>query len=68
MLRKKLMTADLNGMIIGATGSETLQIEVFPKGAAVVVKMTAAEARWLAHALCHWADVSEGKPTSANSN
>lgn len=46
-------------MEIGATGPQTLQFVVAADGRKVTMKLTAEEARWLAHALTHWADDSE---------
>ena len=44
---------------IGATGPQRLQFVLDAEGRKVTMKLTAEEARWLAHALTHWADDSE---------
>jgi hypothetical protein len=59
----KKLVASLEGLEIGATGEGTLQFVLAPKGHTVTTKLTAEEARWLAYALTHWADVSEGITT-----
>ena len=66
--KPEALTADINGLQIGATGIGTLQFEVFPDDVSVTVKLTAEEARWLAWALGYWADVSEGKASPPGSN
>jgi len=44
---------------IGATGPQRLQFVFAAEGRSVTVKLSAEEARWLAHALTHWAESSE---------
>jgi hypothetical protein len=59
MFKRKNLEASLNGLEIGATGPGTVQFVLDANGRKVTVKMTAAEARWLAYALGHWADSSD---------
>lgn len=44
---------------IGATGPQRLQFVFAAEGHCVTVKLSAEEARWLAHALTYWAESSE---------
>ena len=60
----KNLIATLDRFEIGSTGPGTLQFVLRPKGHEVTTKLTAEEARWMAFALGHWADVSEGITTS----
>lgn len=62
MLGRKNLEASLDGLEIGATGPNRLQFVVRAGRNNVAVKLTAAEARWLASALEHWADSSETIP------
>ena len=59
MFRRKNLEASLEGLEIGATGPNRLQFVVRAGRKNVAVKLSAAEARWLASALEHWADNSE---------
>jgi hypothetical protein len=62
MFSKKSLEASLDGLEIGATGPNRLQFVVRARRANVTVKLSAAEARWLAQALEHWAASSETIP------
>jgi hypothetical protein len=62
------LTATTDGLEIGSTGPGELQFTVDAQGQRVAVKMTAEDARWLAMALNHWADVSEGKAAGTRTN
>jgi len=62
MFNKKNLEASLDGLEIGATGPSRLQFVVCAGRGNVTVKLSAAEARWLASALEHWADSSETIP------
>ncbi len=62
MLNRKNLEASLDGLEIGATGPNRLQFVVRAGRGNVTVKLSAAEARWLASALEHWADSSETIP------
>jgi hypothetical protein len=62
MLGRKNLEASLEGLEIGATGPSRLQFVVRAGRNDVAVKLSAAEARWLASALEHWADSSETIP------
>lgn len=62
MFGKKNLEASLEGLEIGATGPNRLQFVLQAGRNNVTVKLTAAEARWLASALGHWADISETIP------
>jgi hypothetical protein len=59
MFRRQDIEASLDGLEIGATGPQILQFVLSAQGRKVIVKLTAEEARLLAHALTHWADSSE---------
>ena len=59
MFRRKDIETSIDGLEIGATGPGTLQFVLETDGPKVTVKLTSDEARWLAHALGHWADSSE---------
>lgn len=59
ILGRKRLTASLDGLEIGATGPSKLQFVIDAEGRKVTVTLSAEEARWLAHALTHWADSSE---------
>ena len=58
----KNLEASLEGLEIGATGPSRLQFVVRAGRKNVAVKLSAAEARWLASALEHWAESSETIP------
>ena len=60
MLGPKQLEASLDEFEIGATGPGTLRFVLQAQGRAVTLKLTAEEARWLAYALTHWAEESEG--------
>ena len=62
MFARKQLEASLEGLEIGATGPNRLQFIVRAGRNDVAVKLSAAEARWLASALEHWADSSETIP------
>lgn len=62
MLGRKNLEASLEGLEIGATGPSRLQFVVRVGRNNVAVKLSAAEARWLASALEQWADSSESIP------
>jgi hypothetical protein len=62
MFSRKNLEASLEGLEIGATGPNRLQFVVRAGRSNVTVKLSAAEARWLASALKHWADSSEAIP------
>jgi hypothetical protein len=59
MFKRRNLEASLDGLEIGATGPQRLQFVLNAQGQKVTVKLTAEEARWLAHALTHWADSSD---------
>jgi len=59
MLGRKNLEASLDGFEIGATGPNRLQFVLRAGRNDVTVKLSAAEARWLASALEHWAESSE---------
>nr|WP_319233189.1 hypothetical protein [Sphingomonas sp.] len=59
MFKRRNLEASLDGLEIGATGPQRLQFVLDAEGRRVTVKLSAEEARWLAHALTHWADDSE---------
>jgi len=59
MFKRKDLFASLEGLEIGATGPGRLQFVMDAEGRRVTVRLRAAEARWLASALVHWADSSE---------
>jgi len=59
MSRSKTLEGSLNGIEIGATAPNNLQIVLQAGHTRVKIKMTAEEAKWLASALNHWAGVSE---------
>ena len=63
MFGRKYLEASLETLEIGATGQKNrLQFVVRAGRNNVAVKLSAAEARWLASALEHWADSSETIP------
>jgi hypothetical protein len=57
--------ATLDGLEIGATGQAMLQLVLTTATNRVRLLLSAEEARWLAYALTHWADMSE-KPESSH--
>ena len=59
MFGKRELSASLDGLEIGATGPQQFQFVLQADNRRVAVKLTAAEARWLAYALNHWADQSD---------
>jgi len=59
MFGPKKLAATLDGLEIGATGPGTIHFVLSANGHLVTTKLTAAEARWLASALEHWAASSE---------
>lgn len=59
MSEHESLTATLHGLEIGATGPSVLQFVVETEAGSVTVRLTADEAPWLAHALQHWATVSD---------
>lgn len=59
MWKRKDLRASLDGMEIGAVGLNRLQFVLDAEGRRVIVGLQAAEARWLASALVHWAESSE---------
>lgn len=62
MFGRKNLEASLDGLKIGATGPSRLQVVVRAGRNDVALKLSAAEARWLASALEDWAEKSEGIP------
>ena len=62
MLNRKHLEASLEGLEIGATGPNRLQFVLRAGRNDIAVKLSAAEARWLASSLTHWADSSEAIP------
>jgi hypothetical protein len=62
MFSKQSVEASLDGLEIGATGPNRVQFVVRAGRRNVTVKLSAAEARWLASALEHWAESSETIP------
>lgn len=65
MFKRKELVATLDGLEIGATGPNRLQFVLDAGSRRVAVRLSAAEARWLASALHHWADSSETIPAVA---
>jgi hypothetical protein len=63
MFGRKNLEASLEGLEIGATGPNRLQFVIRAGRNNVALKLSAAEARWLASALEHWADTSESIPS-----
>ncbi len=59
MFPKKDVMASLDGMEIGATGPQRLQIVLKVEGRRITLPLTSEEARWLASALVIWADNSD---------
>ena len=59
MFRSKHIEASLSGIEIGATGPNRLQFVLRSGRSEITVNLGAEEARWLAHALEHWAQSSE---------
>ena len=58
MSGSKDLEASLDGLEIGATGPQTLQVVLRADRHKITLKLTAEEARWLASALNRWADSS----------
>lgn len=58
MSESKKLEASLDGLEIGATAPQKLQIVLQADQHRVRLKLTADEAQWLASSLNHWADVS----------
>ena len=58
MSGSKKLEASLNGLEIGATAPQNLQVVLQAGQNTVTLKMTADEAEFLASALNHWADRS----------
>jgi hypothetical protein len=52
----------IEALEIGATNPEALQFVLISSSRRVKVTLSAQQARWLAGALVHWADVSENIP------
>lgn len=59
MKTKKELTASLDGLEIGATGPNRLQLVILAEGQRVVLPLREDEAKWLAYALGHWAEQSK---------
>jgi hypothetical protein len=64
MFTKRNLEASLDRLEIGATGPSRLQFVLRAGRKNVTLKLSAAEARWLASALEHWADSSETFPAA----
>jgi hypothetical protein len=55
---------DVEEFEIGSTGPRELQFVMLSKRRRATVRMSAEQARWMAMALNHWADRSEGLPSN----
>jgi hypothetical protein len=58
MFEARKLEASLEGLEIGATAPQKLQVVLQAGRHSVTLKLTAGEANWLASALNHWAEKS----------